>query len=559
MLKKIFLIVSFFTFGCAIQAPPGGGPVDRTPPQVMQVSLQPGSVHVPLNLSEIKITFSERMKEGSERNNLFVSPPIDFSVDWHKGKILQINLEETLQKEQTYVFTVGSGLQDLHTNKMAQSFTLAFSTGDTIDQGEISGQVYGLKPNQIFNIFAYSLNDSASFDPFTEKPDYVSQTGQQGEFVLSFLRNGCYRLIAVEDRNHNFHLDALVEKFALTYTDVCLDSTENVVKGLGFQIAPFDTLAPKIVAVRALFNDFIRARFSEPVVIDSPFIFTIQDSARKNEVPVLGFGKSLENKNWLEIVTPPLDSSRTYLVKFLVLKDSSGNIRTGNLIKYFKSVTKIDTTQFRLVRYAPKDSAKNIRPEAKIYFRFSTPVRWLEVFHNFKMFLASGQQIAGRWQVRTLYDAYFIPEHYLQPDSQYVVRLDLSKIHDLRGRVCKDSLRSFTFFVISNRELGSVSGQLIPAPNKAPVILRLRKLNGIGLTLQSKIRRRNTFYFANVPEGKYRLEGFMDLNNNNRLDAGRLIPFTFCEPFAIATDTIQVRKRWETSNIKFYLPEVGKR
>lgn len=88
---------------------------------------------------------------------------------------------------------------------MAQSFSLAFSTGDSIDQGQITGKVYGLKQNETFNIFAYLLSDTSDFNPFETKPDYISQTGEEGSFALKFIKAGCYRLLAVEDRNHNFY------------------------------------------------------------------------------------------------------------------------------------------------------------------------------------------------------------------------------------------------------------------------------------------------------------------------------------------------------------------
>ncbi|MCD6375414.1 MAG: Ig-like domain-containing protein [Caldisericaceae bacterium] len=556
MIKKLLLLLSFLFFACAIQGPPSGGPVDRTPPEIVQTSLLPGTINVPMDLNEVQITFSERIKEGSERNNLFISPPLTLENSWKKGRILKIRFLEELKKDQTYVLTLGSGIQDLRNNKMAQSFSLAFSTGDSIDQGQITGKVYGLKQNETFNIFAYLLSDTSDFNPFETKPDYISQTGEEGSFALKFIKDGCYRLLAVEDRNHNFLLNALTERFAIAYQDVCLDKEKNVFSGLGLQLAKFDTIAPQIIDVKALFNDFIRVRFSEPVVLDSTLRVELIDSLNGMTIPIVQTGKNWQNANWFEILTQPLDSLTTYQIQFSQLKDSSGNVQQRDLIRYFKGTAKKDTSRLRLETYSPQDSAKNVRPETHIYFKFSLPVDWEQLSKHFKLTLGSGVPVKGAWKLNSLYDGAFVPSQNLKPDSQYVVWLPLRKVHDFRGQPCVDSLDSFTFFMVSNKELGEVSGNLNLKKVENPVILKLVSLSGKRLTLKTVLQGRNRFYFPFVPEGEYQLQGYVDQNRNGQFDSGKLRPFHFCEPFAFSPDTIQVRKRWETSGIQFNLPEI---
>ncbi len=553
---SLFLFFIFLLLSCAVQGPPSGGPVDRTPPEIVNTTLLPGSIHVPTDLAEIAITFSERMKEGSERNNVFVSPPVAFETEWKKGKILKITLQESLKPQQTYVFTIGTGLQDLRNNKMAQSFPLAFSTGDTIDQGRISGKVYGLQPDETFYVFAYYQSDSLKFDPFHQRPDYISQTGEQGQFVLGFLRNGCYRILAVQDRNHNLLLDAALEKFAIGYSDVCLDSLQNRYQQFALQPATFDTIAPKVISVRALFQDFVRVRFSEPLTLDSSFSCQLSDSLRGQPVPFLGWGKNPENANWLEFVSQPLDSGRTYGLHFSHLQDSSGN-RHPALTVFFKSNAKVDTSQPRLVRFSPADSARNVRPETKIKFTFSQPVNWQKVQQAFALKQRSGRLVNGHWRFPSLYTGIFYPDRFLQPDSQYFVSLDLRQISDLRGQHFADSVHASTFFVVSARELGEVSGTLTSIKeNHPPVVLRLKALGRKPLTLKKVIQKGNRFKFEFVPEGEFLLEGFVDLNANGKFDRGGLLPFHFCEPFRFWEDTIRVRKRWETAGLQFNLPEV---
>ena len=54
-----------------------------------------------------------------------------------------------------------------------------------------------------------------------------------------------------------------------------------------------------------------------------------------------------------------------------------------------------------------------------------------------------------------------------------------------------------------------------------------------------------------LPAGKYLLSGFIDRNENDELDHGRLNPFVPAETDAVYTDTVSVRARFETAGIEF--------
>lgn len=109
---------------------------------------------------------------------------------------------------------------------------------------------------------------------------------------------------------------------------------------MGLQLAKFDTIAPQIIDVKALFNDFIRVRFSEPVVLDSTLRVELIDSLNGMTIPIVQIGKNWQNANWFEILTQPLDSLTTYQIQFSQLKDSSGNVQQRDLIRYFKGTAK---------------------------------------------------------------------------------------------------------------------------------------------------------------------------------------------------------------------------
>ncbi len=553
--RKWFWFLLLLLLGCAVQAPPSGGPVDRIPPEIVRTDPLPESTRIAKNLDRLTIVFSERMKEGSERNNLFISPPVPFKVQWKKGHILILQLQEPLKKRQTYVLSIGSALQDAHNNKMTASFNLAFSTGDSIDRGKISGRIYGLKRGQTFYVFAYRLSDSTRFDPFTIQPDYVTLNGQQGNYTLGYLKNGTYRVLAVEDRNHDLLLQAVAERFALSYRDVTLHDSMNVFNGLDMQPARLDTVPPLLTGARAKFNNLLILRFSEPLVLDSLTVITITDSLTNRPLKIKDLAPARKHKKWLEVITAPMDSNRLYRVRCVNLTDSSGNRNRDTLTACFKSTTKTDTTTFKLLHHFPKDSAKTVRPEAAIRLEFNQPLNWRQVRENYRLLNASGKALSGRWQIKNLYQGIFRPQKPLLPDHAYRSVLRLKKIHSYFGKSLQDSLSSHVFQIVSQKELGEISGTVqVQGKVSCPIVVNVQRIAGKRLHLRRVVQGTRAFKFDYLPEGSYKLDVFIDLNANGKFDRGRLLPFRFCEPFKFLPDTIQVRKRWETGGVVVPLP-----
>jgi hypothetical protein len=73
-------------------------------------------------------------------------------------------------------------------------------------------------------------------------------------------------------------------------------------------------------------------------------------------------------------------------------------------------------------------------------------------------------------------------------------------------------------------------------------------------TYSTLINKETTFQFKWIPEGKYKLGGFIDLDENGKFSGGKLFPFRFSEPYVVKDDTLRVRKRWELSDTIFSIP-----
>jgi hypothetical protein len=549
-LTVLFLIfVLLYQF--ATRSAPTGGPVDRIPPFV--VSTEPKSDTTGVrSLSEIKIEFSERMNEGSLSKALFISPPLDYELKWKRGRHLRLEISDTLKPDQTYVVSIGSETSDSRNNKMDRSYQFAFSTGDRIDQGGIGGTVFGRERNQTATLFAFLMTEDTVY--FDKKPDYLSQSGTDGNFEFNYLKWGRYRIFAVVDQNNNLQMDIDYERIGIPFADVEIDSMRSHFRGLNMQLTRIDTLAPEVLSVRAIHNRYLQLRLSEPVITPDISGFQLRDSLLAEPVRMLAIAPNRENANTLDLFTMPFDTS-VYELVVPVFHDSAGNESAGRQVLSFPGALKEDTTHFKILSAEPADSSTNFHPEHSLYLEFSNPVDWDSLPAWFSLSSKGGIRQEGTWRRNSAFDARFFPEAPLIPDTSYVFSLQVSQVQDVWNNTLEDSLFSRYFTITPEREMGEIGG-VIEAPGhpSKPISLTIAAMRRGGLKVKMRLDRAGAFTKHFLPEGLYRLNGFVDLDEDGAYSPGDLFPFSHSEPYAVYPDTINVRKRWETSGVNLVFP-----
>lgn len=542
---------------CATRGAPGGGPLDRTPPYVVYSEPTRDSLGVDRSIDAITLGFSERMIEGSLQNNIYISPPMEFEMDWSDGRILRLNLPDTLKENQTYVVSVGSQAQDMRRNNMEQSYQFAFSTGDSIDRGQINGRVFDLQSGQIAHIFAYAAREDSLTDPTVEKPDYVSQTGAKGLYSLNYLKPNRYRVFAVTDQNFNQKLDGAYEKVGLPYADAKLDSGRLKVNQLNFHLTSLDTTAPELISVRSITDRELKVRLSEALPLQTGLLkrFTIQDSVTGENIPLFALSGDPESESTIRFFTATMDSGARYRLKTEYLEDPSGNKNDAVKPIYFKGSDNRDTTRFELSEFTPPDSSLRERPETAIKIVFSRPVRWQTVKKQFTLSDNSEHAVMGHWDIKDGFYARFVPEKRLTPDSAFRAKIDLNGIADVWGNEARDTVRSHYFKIISNRELGELSGRLSAnAPINKPIQLDIFNASRKDVRFQHRMETDGEFYVKYLPEGRYLVDIYVDTNEDSVFSDGQLIPFEFAEPYFRMPDTVEVRQRWETQGVRLFVP-----
>jgi Bacterial Ig-like domain len=555
---SLFFVLSglFIFIGCASKRAPGGGPQDKTPPEIIFTFPSPDSTGVK-NLVDLKISFSESIDESSINNSIFISPPIEFKPEWKSDVDLEIHLSDSLKPGQTYVVVIGASVKDLRSNKLAESFQLAFSTGDKIDHGRISGKVYGVNKNQSYSIFAFSSrSDTMNF--VKNKPEYISQTGKDGKFLLNYLKLGRYRVFAVDDQNNNLIIDADFEKIGLPYTDVILDSSDFVFAGLNYRTTKIDTLAPRLNSVRPIHNRQINLRLSEPIVIQSKKQVSIRDSISGSPVSILAISQNLTEKNTLEIYTSPMDSGKVYTSFIKSFSDSSLNMGKDTSLSFTApSYQQQDT--FQVVTLSPKDSLWDAHPSINFYFEVNNPLDKKSLIDNLILTWQNGDTVQGTFHFPSAFEAEFRPEANLTLDSIYTFTVNLSKIKNVWGDSLLDSLNIRHIKINNGDDYGEIAGNVAGNnPALSNVFVRASEIGKKKSAFTTKIDKKNAYKLDYLPEGIYRLSAFVDVDSNAVYSAGGLFPFSFSEPFVVGSDSVKVRKRWETSGIRLTLPVLQK-
>ncbi len=101
----VFFIFIFLV--CAHKVPPRGGPEDKTPPTVIRHFPSADSVGI-THLDYLEVEFSEPIRTSTLIGNYWIMPSLknDFSVKWKGNKKVRFYFKDTLEKNQTYVFTL---------------------------------------------------------------------------------------------------------------------------------------------------------------------------------------------------------------------------------------------------------------------------------------------------------------------------------------------------------------------------------------------------------------------------------------------------------------------
>jgi hypothetical protein len=514
------------------------------------------------NDTKIRLEFDRYVNERSVEEAIFISPYIGtLEFNW-SGKELEILFSEKLRSNTTYVMNVGTDVVDLNNNRMAQAFTLAFSTGKELDRGVIEGRVYPRNNGDAVSgimIFAYRLNglNPDTLNPIIEKPDFITQTGKNGDFFLRHIPFGSYRVFAIRDEYRNLIYDREADEYGVPSSIINISASDSLTKGILMKLAKEDTTGPRLVKVTAPDRNHILAEFSESINPASVSLssFSATDTVDRKPLNLFAVYPSPAASNSLFVVTQKQDSGRVFCLTVQGVTDSAENKinQLANTL-LFGSSLKADSLGPQVTTVSVKDSAHAVELQPVLTMIFSdacaqsTSLDFVNLFDNNKQYVP----VEKKW----ISDAVVSirPENELSNRTWYTLRAELKRVHNWAGRACRDSTKSWHFETLDIEDLSSVEGMVIDE-NKIDTAGHVYVTAvQIGATTPKQYiaaaDATGKILFPQIAEGRYVFQSFRDRNNNGTFDSGKPFPFVYSERFSSFSDTLKIRARWPLEGLK---------
>lgn len=222
-----FLAITVVLFSCAQIVPLTGGNKDMDAPKELESS--PANGAIGFTSKSISIEFDEYIKLTNVSSQLIVSPLMETAPEiLVKGKKLVIKIKSELSPNTTYSLNFGNAISDIRENNIFPNYKYVFSTGDYIDSLFYSGTVINAFDQAVQeNIYVLLYDQFEDSVPLKELPRYVALTNRKGQFSITNIANGKYKLFAINDVNSNYLFDLPNEKIGFKNKTITLDSSET--------------------------------------------------------------------------------------------------------------------------------------------------------------------------------------------------------------------------------------------------------------------------------------------------------------------------------------------
>jgi hypothetical protein len=551
-IKNILLLFTgLFLSNCANQLPPGGGEVDKIPPKILNVYPANGTINFKDDYFELE--FSEYVERRSLQDAIFISPAIEgaLDLDW-SGKSVRVNFPSKLRDSTTYVVTIGTDVVDYNNrNRMAESFNFAFSTGNEIDKRIISGKVYGEKPAGIM-IFAYKLGSDTA-NPFSHKPGFISQTGNDGSFKLLGLGKGIYRVFAVKDEYRDLLFQPEQDLIGMPYKDISLAKDDTLFNPLNFFLTKVDTIKPQFISASMTDRFHILINFTEEVdssVIKTKNFFIYDSTDNRKSVPIFAYKGNTKQTEIVLVDTSRFPANHEVYLIADSIKDLSGNIFKNDQTQINIS-EKSDTTKLNIYKTDPQNNSRNVDfISSQFTFYLNDAFNTSSLSRDIVFQDTLGRRIP--FKIKILDDASFavLPDKRLEPAKDYLIKIELAKFKNA-ARNISDTTITFKFKTISGLDFTGITGQISNVDLTGNPILVLTGIDNSRTVYSKNLGGNNKFNFDRVKPGKYVFWCYLDKDSSGTYSYGYPFPFKPSEEFTFYPDTLNLRARWVQTDVNF--------
>lgn len=512
--NAILWVLFIIYLGCATPSQPTGGPPDEEGPTIIRSEPETGTVNFEGN--SIILHFSEFVDRGSLNQALVIEPDIglEYDLDWGR-KSVEIQFDRELPDTTTLIVTVGTEFQDMNNNEMAQPRKIAVSTGPEIDEGKIFGRVVNAETGEVEDgqrVLLYR-------EPFDlqEKADYIASTDTSGAFQFSYLSDGIYKAIWVEDRNRNKIWEPEQERaqpFSREF--IKLEKAAEDTIGTVYSVSE-DTTKPALQGIGLFSSQRMRMRFSENMQLTDTTEIIVADTLgnpHSNAIPL--YIQPNDKFIFFAHSEEPLTEEESYTLDIIGLTDEAGNTLVETT-QTFTGSAQEDTTNQRIIK---RNTTSGYYPTDPIAITYAKPIEENAIIDSLK--IVEGDSLIEDWPNTEIHYNVLniLPDKQWREGANYEVRTWDPQVEDYR---------QFQPEIWHDSQMGSLN-----------IMLEDSTMENVYLRIEndeSDFVRDTTFAgeveVTNLPPLNYKVIAYHDHNENGRWDYGEIEPFTEPEPYFI--------------------------
>ncbi|OKS89015.1 hypothetical protein RG47T_4494 [Mucilaginibacter polytrichastri] len=474
----------------------------------------------------VTLEFDEYFKLTNQYSEITVSPAMERAPEYKvRQKSLVIDFRDTLHKNTTYVINFGKAIADVNEGNLLKNFTYVFSTGAHIDSLTVSGNLTNTdtqEKEKDATVMLFPLSqDSIMFGK--KKPSIYATTDSAGNFTLSNLHDGNYRIYALKEASPDKIYNNDQELIAFLKEPIHLNKdTSNI------SLRLFKQTPDKFRLIDRRFDPDGKMFFSFNKPLKDPSI-KITYPAGIDESKYVDFGKTNDTA-MVYLKSMDFDSIR------IAFFDNKKTLDTIYLRKGRKE------TFMRNIAFKYNiDGNGLLQPGKDLLITSNLPI------DNFDPALVALTEDSAQVNFTLFKDPnnpkLIALKYRFKQKANYQLALNEFAFTDLYGDKNKKSIKKFVLNKTEN--YGTLTIKLsVPDTSKAYVV---QILNSEKQLLKTATFTKNTsVVLKDYLTGKYKVRIIYDSNRNGVWDSGSVKKGIQPERIWLYTKDINLRANWET-------------
>ena len=522
---------------CAAVKAPSGGPKDTIPPEL--IGSEPPQGTTGWNGGKIRLYFSEYMSETGLEKAFSISPKLkgQWAVEL-QDDVIVIEIPEELESNRTYILTMSRDLKDEHGVSLEKGGQIAFSTGDIIDSGEISGKLYD---EEKVSVHLWKWEEDVHRDSvYFYQPEYSTDADDDGSFILQYLSSGRYCILGVGRESVGRPAGPAVFRLGLPISEALFLNDQDIIANVTMRMkthkSPLKLTRSDVVDQRwgrLFFN-----RSVEELPLEN-LVYIIQEDTLLFIPEIFS---DPENDNNLIFFVDSLNRNVKTIVKSTLIKNENKIVLDSVKIKA-KVPSKTDTTFLEikkpgktLILSPDKDGGPPVE------FILSRPVKKYRPLFTYTLTKNDTDMVAMNIVWETPMKINFLPKNGWEENLIYSFTLE--SLDTLRYVSLEDSIYSIKINTKDRLGYGRLKGMIINQQIQQLVVEAV-SIENFSDRYPTIVNSDSTFELNTLPSGKYTLLFFEDADNSQDYSYGEVFPFKPAEWFYVYPDTIDIRANWD--------------